>query len=57
MHLLATVTVVFWGAAALFLLQALVLRPGRLGAILCASGCLGLAAITGTTLAFLELLK
>lgn len=57
MYLLATVTVVFWGAAALFLLQALVRRPGRLGAILCASGCLGLAAITGTTLAFLELLK
>lgn len=57
MHLLATVTVVFWGAAVLFMLQALVLRPGRLGAILYASGCLGLAAITGTALAFLELLK
>lgn len=57
MHLLATITVVFWGAAVLFMLQALVLRPGRLGAILYASGCLGLAAITGTALAFLELLK
>lgn len=54
MYLLATVTVVFQGAAVLFILQAL---TGRLGAILYASGCLGLAAITGTTLAFLELLK